>query len=49
VQFGFWLTSEEHGPNELVRAAQHGEDAGFRCVQASDHFHPFVDRLENSP
>jgi hypothetical protein len=30
VQFGFWLSSEEQGPNELVRAAQHAEAAGFR-------------------
>jgi G6PDH family F420-dependent oxidoreductase len=49
VQVGYWLASEEHGPNEMVRAAQRAEAEGFRYVQLSDHFHPFIDRQGHSP
>jgi G6PDH family F420-dependent oxidoreductase len=33
----------------MVRAAQHAEATGFRYVQLSDHFHPFIDRQGHSP
>jgi G6PDH family F420-dependent oxidoreductase len=49
VQIGFWISSEEHGPLEMVRAAQHAEEAGFPYVQISDHFHPWIDRQGQSP
>ena len=49
VQVGFWISSEEHGPTEMVRAAQHAEAAGFPYVQLSDHFHPWIDRQGQSP
>jgi G6PDH family F420-dependent oxidoreductase len=49
VQVGFWLSSEEHGPNEMVRAAQQAEAVGFPYVQLSDHFHPWTDRQGQSP
>jgi coenzyme F420-dependent glucose-6-phosphate dehydrogenase len=49
VQIGFWISSEEHGPNEMVRAAQQAEAAGFPYVQLSDHFHPWTDRQGQSP
>ena len=49
MQIGFWLSSEEHGPAEMVRAAQRAEAAGFPYVQLSDHFHPWVDRQGQSP
>ena len=49
VEIGFWLSSEEHGPNEMVRAAQQAEAAGFPYVQLSDHFHPWIDRQGHSP
>src|SRR5438094_5087387 len=49
VQVGFWISSEEHGPTEMVRAAQQAEAAGFPYVQLSDHFHPWIDRQGQSP
>src|SRR2546421_7370524 len=49
MQIGFWISSEEHGPLEIVRAAQRAEQAGFPYVQISDHFHPWIDRQGQSP
>src|SRR2546423_8056139 len=49
MQIGFWISSEEHGPLEIVRAAQRAEQAGFPYVQLSDHFHPWIDRQGQSP
>jgi coenzyme F420-dependent glucose-6-phosphate dehydrogenase len=42
VQFGYTLSSEEHGPTELVENAQRAEEVGFEFVSISDHFHPWV-------
>ena len=49
AQLGFTLSSEEFGPNDLVRFARRAEDAGFDFASISDHFHPWVDRQGNSP
>jgi coenzyme F420-dependent glucose-6-phosphate dehydrogenase len=49
VQIGFWISSEEHGPREMIRAAQRAEAVGFPYVQLSDHFHPWTDRQGQSP
>jgi G6PDH family F420-dependent oxidoreductase len=49
VEFGFWISSEEHGPREMIRAAQRAEAEGFPYVQLSDHFHPWTDRQGQSP
>lgn len=47
--FGYFLSSEEHGPTALVRQAAMAEQAGFRTVTISDHFHPWLDRQGESP
>lgn len=49
LRLGYWLSSEEHGPNELVRHAAAAEDAGFELASISDHFHPWVSRQGQSP
>ena len=49
VQLGYALSSEEHGPLELVRNARRAEEAGFTFAMISDHFHPWTDRQGNSP
>jgi G6PDH family F420-dependent oxidoreductase len=49
VQLGYTLSSEEHGPNELVRNARTAEEAGFEFATISDHFHPWVDAQGQSP
>jgi coenzyme F420-dependent glucose-6-phosphate dehydrogenase len=40
--FGYTLSSEEHPPNDLVRAARRAEQVGFEFVSISDHFHPWL-------
>lgn len=49
VEFGFFLSSEEHGPNDLVAFAQAAESAGFRSALISDHYHPWLDEQGQSP
>jgi G6PDH family F420-dependent oxidoreductase len=46
---GAFLSSEEHGPQDLVRQAQMAEAAGMQGVFISDHFHPWIDRQGESP
>ena len=47
--FGYWLSSEEHPPLDLVRNARRAEEAGFEFAMVSDHFHPWLDAQGNSP
>jgi G6PDH family F420-dependent oxidoreductase len=49
TEIGYFLPSEEHGPDALVRQAQQAEQAGFRSVWISDHYHPWNDRQGHSP
>ncbi len=42
-EIGYFLSSEEHGPGELVSFARQAEEAGFRSAWISDHFHPWND------
>jgi hypothetical protein len=49
AEIGLFLSSEEHGPKELVAQAQQGDAAGFTSVFISDHFHPWIDRQGESP
>jgi G6PDH family F420-dependent oxidoreductase len=49
ARFGYFLSSEEHGPGELVRQAEMAQEAGFECLWISDHFHPWLDEQGNSP
>lgn len=49
MEIGYKLSSEEHGPNELVRFATLAEEHGFGFAMISDHFHPWIDRQGQSP
>lgn len=49
IEIGYKLSSEEHGPSELVRYARRAEDAGFTFAAISDHFHPWTDKQGHSP
>jgi G6PDH family F420-dependent oxidoreductase len=49
MEIGYWLSSEEHGPNDLVENAALAEEAGFEHVLISDHIHPWVDAQGHSP
>ncbi len=49
MKIGYWLSSEEHAPKELVENAVYAEQAGFDHVLISDHIHPWVDAQGHSP
>ncbi|MFG2833259.1 TIGR03557 family F420-dependent LLM class oxidoreductase [Streptomyces sp. NPDC048434] len=49
VQYGYFLSSEEHGPAELVEQARMAEQSGFTSLWISDHYHPWNDAQGQSP
>lgn len=42
VHLGWWLSSEEHGPRDLVEHAVLAESAGFDTAMISDHLQPWA-------
>lgn len=46
---GYTLSSEEHGPCDLVDHAARGEAAGFEFAMISDHYHPWIEQQGESP
>jgi coenzyme F420-dependent glucose-6-phosphate dehydrogenase len=48
-EIGYWLSSEEHAPSDLVRHAKMAEQAGFTWAMISDHYHPWIDKQGNAP
>ncbi len=49
VSIGYFLSSEEFGPRDLVEQARMAEQAGFERLWVSDHFHPWNREQGNSP
>jgi hypothetical protein len=49
MELGYFLSSEEHGPRQLLHQAQLAEQAGIESVWISDHFHPWLDEQGESP
>ncbi|MCC6434265.1 MAG: TIGR03557 family F420-dependent LLM class oxidoreductase [Acidimicrobiales bacterium] len=49
VSYGYTLSSEEHGPTELVRFAEQAEAVGFEFLSISDHYHPWTTSQGQSP
>jgi coenzyme F420-dependent glucose-6-phosphate dehydrogenase len=49
MEIGYWLSSEEHAPKDLVENAKRAEQAGFTYALISDHIHPWVDAQGHSP
>ncbi|MFD9740566.1 TIGR03557 family F420-dependent LLM class oxidoreductase [Umezawaea sp. NPDC059074] len=49
VSIGYFLSSEEFRPRELVRQAKWAEEAGFERLWISDHFHPWNGEQGQSP
>ncbi len=48
ARIGYFLSSEEHRPADLVRQAVMAERAGFEGLWISDHFHPWLDEQGQS-
>jgi G6PDH family F420-dependent oxidoreductase len=49
IEIGYFLSSEEHGPRDLVSQAQLASDAGIGSVWVSDHYHPWLEEQGQSP
>jgi G6PDH family F420-dependent oxidoreductase len=49
TRFGFFLSTEEYTPAELVEQAVLAEQHGFDALWISDHFHPWNDEQGQSP
>jgi alkanesulfonate monooxygenase SsuD/methylene tetrahydromethanopterin reductase-like flavin-dependent oxidoreductase (luciferase family) len=49
MKIGYFLSSEEWGPRELVELAVKAQRAGFEDLWISDHFHPWNDEQGHSP
>jgi G6PDH family F420-dependent oxidoreductase len=49
MKIGYFLSSEEWGPQDLVAQAVQAQEAGFEGLWISDHFHPWNDEQGHSP
>jgi G6PDH family F420-dependent oxidoreductase len=49
MKLGYFLSSEEFGPAELVEQARRAEAAGFHALWISDHYHPWNEEQGHSP
>lgn len=48
VRIGWWLSSEEHDPRELVEHVRIAEATGFSTAMISDHLQPWVRHQANA-
>jgi len=49
MKIGYFLSSEEWGPHDLVAQAVKAQEAGFEGLWISDHYHPWNDKQGHSP
>lgn len=49
MRIGYFLSTEEFGPADLVEQARAAERAGFDALWISDHYHPWNDAQGQSP
>jgi G6PDH family F420-dependent oxidoreductase len=49
MDIGYFLSTEEYGPEALLEQARAAEDAGFDGLWISDHYHPWNNEQGNSP
>jgi G6PDH family F420-dependent oxidoreductase len=49
MKIGYFLSSEEWGPQDLVAQAVKAQEAGFEGLWISDHYHPWNDQQGHSP
>ena len=48
MKIGYFLSSEENAPSDLVKQAKQATDAGFHALWISDHYHPWNDEQGHS-
>src|SRR3954471_13541524 len=48
MQIGYFLSSEEYSPRDLIEQAKRAEQAGFLALCCSDHYHPWNDEQGHS-
>src|SRR5687768_8727163 len=48
LRLGWWLSSEEHDPRDVVAHAVMAETAGFATAMISDHLRPWVRHQANA-
>jgi alkanesulfonate monooxygenase SsuD/methylene tetrahydromethanopterin reductase-like flavin-dependent oxidoreductase (luciferase family) len=39
--FGYQASHEQFAPGKLIELSKLAEEAGFKSINASDHFHPW--------
>ena len=49
MRIGYFLSCEEYTPAQLIEQAKLAQDAGFRSLWISDHYHPWNDEQGQSP
>jgi G6PDH family F420-dependent oxidoreductase len=49
MRIGYFLSTEEYSPAQLVEQARLAEEAGFQSLWISDHYHPWNDEQGQSP
>ncbi len=49
MRIGYFLSTEEHTPAQLVEQARLAAESGFEALWISDHFHPWNDQQGQSP
>jgi G6PDH family F420-dependent oxidoreductase len=49
MRIGYFLSTEEYEPAQLVEQAKLAEEAGFDALWISDHFHPWNDAQGQGP
>jgi len=49
MKIGYFLSSEQFGPAQLLDQARRADEAGFDALWISDHFHPWTDEQGQSP
>jgi G6PDH family F420-dependent oxidoreductase len=48
-RIGYFLSTEEYAPQQIVEQARLAEEAGFDALWISDHFHPWNDEQGQAP
>ncbi|QKW13183.1 TIGR03557 family F420-dependent LLM class oxidoreductase [Verrucosispora sp. NA02020] len=49
MKIGYFLSTEEYPPEQLLAQAQAAERAGFQALWISDHYHPWTDAQGQAP